>query len=52
MSRQFKASTSRGLGNANLNNQTKGEQYAGHNDDKRIIVAAGGGCDEWTATWG
>ena len=35
--RQLKASTSRGAGNANLSNRTKGEEYAGYNDDKRIV---------------
>jgi hypothetical protein len=52
MPRQFKASRSRG--NANLSNRTKRKEnrYAGHNDDKWIIVAATGGCDEWTVAWG
>jgi hypothetical protein len=52
--RQFKTSTSRGVGNANLSNRTKRKEnrYAGHNDDKRIIVTAAGGCDEWTVAWG
>jgi len=48
--RQLKASTSRGVGNANLSDRTKGEEYAGYNDDKRI-AAATRGCDEWTVEW-
>jgi hypothetical protein len=43
-----------GVGNANLSKITKRKEnkYAGHNDDKRIIVTAAGGCDEWTVAWG
>src|ERR1039458_3596218 len=39
-----------GVGNSNLSNRTKRKEnrYAGHNDDKQIIVAAAGGSDEWT----
>ena len=53
-SRQFNAFMSRVVGITNLSNRTKRKEnkYAGHNDDKQIIVAAAGGCGEWTVAWG